>query len=124
MKIFCPENCGMVVDAADENAAKGIMEKHVEQEHGSLEKKHAKVLTAVRDVLALLASSQSVPPKVAKELHNQVSDLLAQPHLAVSEEPLNLENVEAQTLAGIEAEPESEEESPGKKKTRERKKEL
>ncbi len=89
MKVTCKE-CKTVIQMADsENVAAilaDLLAAHIRKEHESVEVRHAKTLEACRSAFFVLMSGGKIIPKHAKQLHDQVSDLLKVPHIFIQGE--------------------------------------
>ena len=79
MKLKCQEpGCGTTIQTGDDSQerVKSLMEKHVREQHGSLEQKHAKTLTKCLAVLHRVIAGETIKKSEAREVALEVSDLL------------------------------------------------
>lgn len=80
MKAQCPEQgCGSWIQTEDKATLDALLADHVEKNHGSVEQRHAKTLKKLREEIGNVLAGTRMAKSKARELYNEVSDLLKAP---------------------------------------------
>lgn len=80
MKAQCPEKgCGSWIQTEDKATLDALLADHVEKNHGSVEQRHMKTLKKLREEIGNVLAGTRMSKSKARELYNEVSDLLKAP---------------------------------------------